>query len=271
VGETRQGTRQRPGFGLGGGNGRRGALLAMVPIIALLVGVVTLGATPAQAANDANAIVQTEFGPLTPADRDFLIKVRLAGLWEGPAGRMAQKRSNNPLIREAGQHLIDGHRELDASVIDAGRRLDVELPEKTTKELDTRLRLMDRAFTPEEFDQTFVSLLRAAHGTVYQLVAKIRAGTRNSLIRQFSQRCMEVVLDHITVLEETGLVRWNELPLPPAPLDGARPEAGMIQTPTGPLTMADRDFLEKACGRSRPASSRRNAAAAMRSRRPGGT
>src|SRR5215211_3870626 len=86
VGRTRRDTRLRPGFGLGVADRRRGALLAVVPIIALLVGVATLAAPPAQAADDANTIVQTRFGPLTPADRDFLIKVRLAGLWEGPAG-----------------------------------------------------------------------------------------------------------------------------------------------------------------------------------------
>lgn len=245
MGRTRRDTRLRPGFGLGGADRRRGALLAVVPIIALLVGVATLAAPPAQAADDSNTIVQTQFGPLTPADRDFLIKVRLAGLWEGPAGRESQKRSNNPLIREAGQHLIDGHRELDAGVLDVGRQLGVELPDEPTQELKNRLNMMDRTETPEEYDQVFVDLLRAAHGGVYQLLAKIRAGTRNSLIRQFSQRCMETVLDHMTVLENTGLVRWSELPLPQSPVEGQSPVAGMSQSAQGPLTMADRDFLVK--------------------------
>src|SRR5688500_8939666 len=52
---------------------------------------------------------QTRFGPLTDADRDFLVKVRLAGLWEGPAGREAQQRAGSQQVKEAGQHLIDGH------------------------------------------------------------------------------------------------------------------------------------------------------------------
>jgi hypothetical protein len=33
--------------------------------------------------------VQTQWGPLGPADRDLLVKVRLAGLWEGPTGQQA--------------------------------------------------------------------------------------------------------------------------------------------------------------------------------------
>src|SRR5690348_6174592 len=36
--------------------------------------------------------------PLSAADRDFLTRVRLAGLWEGQAGRKAQVRSQNPAV-----------------------------------------------------------------------------------------------------------------------------------------------------------------------------
>ena len=188
---------------------------------------------------------QTKYGPLSAADRDFLVKVWFAGSWEGPAGRMALQRSKNPLIQEAGRHLIAGHTELDAKVNAIGKELNVELPTEPNDELKGRIAAMDKASTPEAFDQLFVDMLRNAHGGVYQLLAKIRAGTRNSLIRQYAQRCMTVVLDHITVLEKTGMVDWSRLPWPPSPTPGARPEDGMVQTPSGLLTAADRDFLVK--------------------------
>jgi predicted outer membrane protein len=230
------------GLGLAGGKHRKGVLFAIVGMVfALAIGLVP--AAPAQAVD--SSVRQTRFGPLTAADQDMLVKVRLAGLWEGPAGREALRRSKNPKVREAGQHLIDGHRDLDNRVLEIGRELGVTLPAEPTGELISRLNQMDRARTDEEYDQRFVDLLRAAHGGVYQLLAKMRAGTRNSLVRQFADQCMFTVLDHITVLEQTGMVNWALLPLPPAPGADQQPQTGMVATQHGPLTLADRDFLVK--------------------------
>jgi predicted outer membrane protein len=186
---------------------------------------------------------QTKYGPLSAADRDFLVKVQLAGSWEGPAGRMSLRRSENPMIQEAGRHLIAGHTELDAKVRSVAGEFNVKLPDEPSDELKGRLAAMDKASTPEAFDQLFVDMLRNAHGGVYQLLANIRAGTRNSLIRQFAERCMTVVLDHMTVLEKTGMVNWTRIPLPKSPTPGAAPEDGMTQAQGGPLSAADRDFL----------------------------
>src|SRR5215475_11302917 len=69
-------------------------------------------------AADANTLsaqtVTTPYGPLSAQDRDFVTKVRLAGLWELPAGQLALRKGTTPAVREAGQHLIDGHTSLDA-------------------------------------------------------------------------------------------------------------------------------------------------------------
>ncbi|MDC2952829.1 hypothetical protein PO613_38750, partial [Streptomyces heilongjiangensis] len=54
-------------------------------------------------------IANTPYGPLTEADRDFVIKVRSAGLWEYPLGEMAMERGTTPEMKEAGEHLVVGH------------------------------------------------------------------------------------------------------------------------------------------------------------------
>ena len=179
--------------------------------------------------------------PLSAADRDFLVRVRLAGLWEGQAGRQAQTRSQNAAVKEAGQHMLAGHAELDAKVLAIGRQLNVVLPTEPSDQQKGWLAEMANAATPQDFDRVFANRLRAAHGQVFGFVAQIRAGTRNSIIRNFAQRCMEVVLDHMTMLERTGLVDYTQLPQPKL-LPGAV-NAPTVQTTTGPLTAADRDFL----------------------------
>lgn len=196
------------------------------------------------AAGSSEGVEQTRYGLLTAADRDFLVKVRLAGLWEGPTGQQAQRRSSNPAVREAGIHLVSGHAELDAKVLAIGEELDVELPNVANADQRAWMKEMTDAKSSQEYDQIFVDRLRAAHGKVYGLVSQIRAGTQNSMIRSFAQRTMEVVLDHITMLERTGLVNWSKIELPPAPPPGTVASV-VTQTKYGPLTPAERDFLIK--------------------------
>ena len=179
--------------------------------------------------------------PLSASDKDFLVRVRQAGLWEGPAGQQAQTRSNNQAVREAGQHMMAGHAELDAKVLAIGAQLNIPLPSQPSDAQRGWLAEMAAARTPDAFDQVFANRLRAAHGVVFGLVAQIRADSRNSIIRAFAQRTLEVVLDHMKMLERTGLVDYGQLTQPKL-LPGAV-NVATVQTSAGPLTAADRDFL----------------------------
>ncbi|MFE9840700.1 DUF4142 domain-containing protein [Streptomyces goshikiensis] len=185
-------------------------------LIALLIPVQSFGGTTASAAaapagtDDGAGTISTAFGPLTPQDRDFIRKVRLAGLWELPAGRQAQQRGTRPAIRTAGQHLIDGHTELDRRVIEVGQALAVDLPNQPSDQQQGWLRQMDQA-QGAQYERLFVQLLRRAHGKVFQLVAQIRAQTRNSMVRALANDANTTVLDHITVLEDSGLVDFDGL------------------------------------------------------------
>ncbi|MFC3897100.1 DUF4142 domain-containing protein [Lentzea rhizosphaerae] len=174
---------------------------------------------------------QTQFGPMGPAGKDMLVKVRLAGLWEGPAGRLGLQKSANPLVKEAGRHLIDGHAELDAKVLELGRTLNVQLPSEANADQQGWIAEMTNAPAGSvEFDRIFANRLRAAHGGVYKFLAVVRTGTRNTLIRDFAKRCMEVVLDHIQVLEATGMVDFTDTE--------AIPLAALAAAPVKPTSSA---------------------------------
>ncbi|MCX4529378.1 MULTISPECIES: DUF4142 domain-containing protein [unclassified Streptomyces] len=185
-------------------------------LIALLIPVQKFGGTTAAAAtapagtDDGAGTISTAFGPLTAQDRDFIRKVRLAGLWELPAGRQALQRGTRPTVRTAGQHLIEGHTELDRRVIEVGQALGVDLPNQPTDQQQDWLRQMDQA-QGAQYERLFVQLLRRAHGKVFTLVAQIRAQTRNSMVRALANDANTTVLDHITVLEDSGLVDFDGL------------------------------------------------------------
>ncbi len=63
----------------------------------------------------------------------------------------------------------------------------------------------------KEFESTAVTLMRIAHGGIFPTIAKIRATTRNSMVRELADTTNDTVLDHITVLEKTGLINHEQV------------------------------------------------------------
>ncbi|MFJ7271041.1 DUF4142 domain-containing protein [Streptomyces sp. NPDC099050] len=185
------------------------------------------GSASAPADDDGAGVMNTAFGPLTPQDREFVRKVRLAGLWELPAGSQAQERGTRKSVRTAGEHLVEGHTELDRRVLEVGEALGVELPDRPSGQQQAWLDQLDRA-QGGTYERLFVQLLRRAHGKVFTLVAQVRAQTRNSVVRELATDANATVLDHIAVLEASGLVDFEGLadspptavpPADPSPTD----------------------------------------------------
>src|SRR5262245_59311700 len=114
---------------------RTGRLVAAL-MVALLAPLLLWWTSPAVAADGplGDGWTMTSTGPLGPADRDFLVRVRQAGLWEGPAGDMAQDRSASPRVKEVGHHLHEDHAALDTQVRAAAAKVGVELPDNPTAE-----------------------------------------------------------------------------------------------------------------------------------------
>lgn len=155
-------------------------------------------------------IANPSSGPLTEADRDFLVKVRAAGLWEYPVGQLALQKGTIPAVRTAGQHLISGHAALDATDRKISQQLGVTLPNKPSPQQQGFVATLT-ADTGKKFDTDFANILRLTHGQIFSTVAKIRATTENTLVRQLADQANDTVLDHITVMEKTGLVNFNQI------------------------------------------------------------
>jgi predicted outer membrane protein len=155
--------------------------------------------------------VQTQFGPLGPADRDLLVKVRLAGLWEGPTGQQAEQQASRAEVREVGRKLAEEHAQLDEEVRRVADQLGVLLPSGPSAQ---QMAWMDEisSQTGSEYDRVFVQRVREAHGMVLPVISEVRASTQNDLVRQFAITAAEFVNRHHEYLEGTGLVDYAALP-----------------------------------------------------------
>ncbi|MFF1544208.1 DUF4142 domain-containing protein [Streptomyces sp. NPDC058291] len=179
--------------------------------------------------------VATQYGPLSALDQEFITKVRLAGLWELPAGQQAQTKGTTEAVRTAGRHLVEGHAFLDQRVRTVASQLGLTLPNEPNEQQRGWLAELDGAQGPE-YDREFANIVRVAHGRVFTLVAQVRAGTRNSLVRELADDANTTVLDHIKVLEATGYVDFDALAqeLAAGSTPSAPGSAGSSAASTGP-------------------------------------
>jgi predicted outer membrane protein len=147
---------------------------------------------------------QTRWGPLTAADREVLVRVRLANLWERPVGLMAQDHAGSQRVRDVGTVLAADHLKLDELVRDLAKQLGMDLPDQPNALQQGWVSELS-GLRGQSYDVTWANRLRSAHGTVFGLVAEVRASTENSVIRSFTQSAVDIVMKHMTLLESTGL------------------------------------------------------------------
>ncbi|MBY8874112.1 DUF4142 domain-containing protein [Micromonospora sp. PLK6-60] len=210
--------RRRPGHRL-----RRAAVL----LVAVLAGLIAL----------PGAAVAAPGAQLNAADMTLLNGVRLAGLWEMPAGQMAAEKGRSARVREIGAEISRQHGVLDQLVVDAANKLGTTLPTDPTAEQKGWLGEMQEA-RGTQFDQIFVTRLRVAHGKIFPVIGAVRASTRDPIVRKLADEANKFVGDHMAMLESTGLVRWQQLPpaaLPPAQSDSLL-AAARAGAPVGPST-----------------------------------
>lgn len=148
-------------------------------------------------------------GPLTEADRDFVVKVRSAGLWEYPVAQKASKKGTTKAVRNAGKRLVAGDASLDAACRNVADQLGITLPNQPSPQqqgFESRL----NGENGKQFDTDLATTLRATNGQLLTTIASVRSTTRNSLVRALADQANDTVLDHITVVEKTGLVDFSQ-------------------------------------------------------------
>ncbi|MEU5528235.1 DUF4142 domain-containing protein [Micromonospora chersina] len=199
---------------------RRLAHRVILLLVALVAGI---GVLPGAALAAPNPVVQ-----LNAADMTLLNGVRLAGLWEMPAGQMAAEKGQSKRVREIGAEIARQHGVLDQLVVEAANKLGATLPTTPTTQQQGWLTEMQNA-TGAQFDQIFVTRLRVAHGNIFPVIGAVRASTRDPIVRKLADQTNTFVTNHMLMLESTGLVRWQQLPppaMPPAQSDSLIAAAG---------------------------------------------
>lgn len=202
-------------------------LVLLIPLACAVFGINTpaasglppsIGSAPPAALTGGG--VEAPAQPLT--DEAFLISVRQTVLWAIPAGQQAEQRADSDTVQDAGRELAVDLAELDEEGTAVATAIDVQLPDKASKEQEGWLdELADKSGA--DYDLLFANRLRGALGELFLGAAQIRAGTWQTEVRAFASHVNDVVDRQMTDLENTGLVT-----------DDAPPEPGRTDSTTEP-------------------------------------
>ena len=216
--------------------GRAARFMRAAMVVCAVLGLVAVVVSWAAPSRLVLGYTAHELGPIGPADRDLLYRVRQAGLWEMPVGHEGVTRAATPEYRDVAARISVEHMELDAAVRGVAQQLGVALPDDPTP--DQRAWMADITSRQGlDYDRTAVFLLRAAHGKILPALAAVRAGTRNSAIREFADVAIVYVNRHMNYLDGTGLVDFAALPESPAPSAYQVPEVADYWTSRDPRTL----------------------------------
>ncbi len=202
-----------------------GTGLAMVLVVGLLIPwfllppaspEIAARAQDAPSAQDASGWTPTPSGPIGPADRKLLTKVRQANLWEAPTAQQAQQQASTQRVKDVGMTLMNDHVQLDQQLHALASELNVALPDQPSDEQRGWMAELAGKNGPD-YDRTWANRLRGAHGQIFTLASQVRAGTRNSQMRGFADFAVALVAKHMRLLESTNFVDFSALPPPMTP------------------------------------------------------
>ena len=214
--------------------------VALAVIVALTVAVFQYWGTSqygtASAHSDAHDTgwMQTQWGPLGPADRDLLVMVRQAGLCGGSSGRQAQRQGSSAAVRAIAKRIGVDYGALDNQVRSVAGKLGVPLPDQPNAQQQGWMRVLSGRSGPD-FDRMFAQRLRLTDGDVLPVITRVRAGTRNGLVRSFAANAAVLVSQHLEYLEGTGLVDYSRLPESLAPAGQEQSIDQVVNTTPGPV------------------------------------
>lgn len=192
---------------------RRSTHLILVSVLLMMTGLGSASAAWNRSVPGSSG-VSFSGGPVSSSDIQFLNSVDLAGLWEGSVSTLVANRTNNPKVAAVARQLVSDHRQLNLMDANVASDLGVVLPTIPTQQQQEWVTEI-LSFTADASDRTYVNLVRAAHGTVFQAISGVRATTQNDEIRAFAQTANDVVMRHMTLLEGTDLAQTTSLVVDP--------------------------------------------------------
>ncbi|MGC5017086.1 DUF4142 domain-containing protein [Micromonospora sp. DT47] len=192
--------------------------------LGLLAALVLVGIAPAGV---AQAAVQP-----SKQDTQYLKALHQVNLFEIKAGEEAQEESQNQEIKDLGAMFKTDHTQLDETVKQTAKKLNVDLPSKPTADQQSVLDQIEKVEkTGEEFDRLWVTSQLAGHVQAIQATqTEISQGSEQSVV-QLAKSALPTLQAHHDALVQ--LAQQLGIPVPQATASGTPSPGGTTPAPGG--------------------------------------
>jgi predicted outer membrane protein len=208
----------------------------MTAVLAVATGLVMAALTWSAIPSTAPKVVSTvatddgwsdsATGPVGPADRDMLVAVRQAGLWQAPVAQQAGQMAGDGQVREVAAAIATAHDGLAAQVRSTAGDLGVVLPSLPTVQQQSWLAELSGE-KGSSYDSALVNRLYGADAAMRAQVDKVRTTTQNTQVRDVAAQAVDVLDRQARDLESTGLVDPTAT-APPADTDDSGFPLGLV-------------------------------------------
>ena len=138
-------------------------------------------------------------GMITPADRTFVHKVGLGGMFEVDASRLAQKKGQSKDVRDFSANEIKDHVKVNSELAKIASAEGLEVPAHRDVTFQKRLDDLGRQ-SGEAFDRAYLQSMAKIHDGDEALFLEEARGTQDARLKAFAAKTAKIVKGHIDML-----------------------------------------------------------------------
>jgi putative membrane protein len=137
----------------------------------------------------------------TAADRAFVHKVGLGGMFEVDAGKLAQEKGVSQDVKDFGANEVKDHDEVNDGLKSVADSMGIAVPEHRDAKFQKMYDSLS-AKSGEAFDQAYIQGMIKLHDGDEALFVKESKTTKNPDMQAFAAKSAKIVKGHIDTLHE---------------------------------------------------------------------
>ena len=152
---------------------------------------------------DSNADAETEADDPETSAGDLILYTFMNNEMQAALARTAQEKASSQSVKDLGQTLVTGNKEIAAKLDDLAKAAEVQLPGGLEVEQQTTIDSVEK-LAPEEFDQAYVNMMVKQQKDNIEMLEDLSAQADNAIVRGLASDIIDI---QQTQIEEAETVQ----------------------------------------------------------------
>ncbi len=137
-------------------------------------------------------------------DKLYIVMASIDNQSEIQLGQLALKNSQDDQVKQIAQKMIDDHQKAQQQLQPIAQQIGVQLPQAGTMTGLVQMKVLE-ALNGKQFDQQYVSHLRAAHAKCVSETTDVAQLAQNDQVKQYAQQQLPILQEHSQRLQQAAV------------------------------------------------------------------